>query len=1057
MYRQTPGTPASATAAAGRDKGLPTATMNLIKAVIISTTFFYGLTVGQENNYSQTGELDLLSSIEMPFRDTEHIFFVTGEDGFPAFGIKPGSDIKAPYRLVFPEKFYPEFSTVTTFKLNSMVGGFLFAVVNPLENIVQLGLQVVPTSADSLNVSLLYTDVNKYSSTSNVLATFSVPWKLNNYVRISLKVTKENVVLDGKCLKPQIQSVIRDPLELMFDSASTLYIAQAGPLIKGAFDGALQELKVYSSPELAELQCNTDVLQPDSDKNPEATGYTDEPPVPPPPPPSNANHEYQVANLKGEKGDPGLKGESIRGPPGPPGPPGTPFSGDFAIDEQLVKAGVVGPRGPPGVCSCNLTTLFAPGNIPELLPGPPGNPGTDGKTGLTGLPGPAGLPGERGPEGLRGEKGDRGDVGPRGNEGLQGPKGDPGVDGERGLQGPPGPPGPPGNGDFSSNDPNWKPRPIYKDIGFESNVGRPGPPGPKGDPGLDGLAGLKGVKGVQGNKGARGEAGAKGSKGDKGYAGPTGPQGLKGERGQRGFDGTPGLPGENARPAPKGEKGDTGTPGPPGPPGLPGSSSLTEKLEKVGTAVVKMPVKGDKGAKGDRGEKGASGNLGPSGNPGPPGLTGPKGDRGEPGLPGVSTGVSVKGEKGDMGKRGRRGKQGPAGPPGPPGEIGLPGLSGLPGKAGGLKGDKGDQGLSIKGEKGDPGKDGLPGRPAEGGTYVPVPGPPGPPGPPGVSVEGQKGEPGDPGFSTAPLRSSHVTDPVVVPGAMTFQNKKSMLNMTDKTQVGTIAFIVEEEALLVRVSLGWQYISLGSLITSGTEAVPTNMPMPTRAPLESSNLVHNHPVKENSSWHPKMLRIAALNEPYSGNMHGVQSVDYSCYRQSRRAGLHGAFKAFLSSRLSNLKTIVHESDTDLPVVNIKGDVLFNSWKDIFTENGAFTSHQPRIYSFSGKNVLSDFSWPQKVVWHGSTTSGASAVDGNCDAWNSESVEKHGLGSSLVPRSSLQAKLLDQTTYDCRNFFVVLCVEITPHSGAMFSRKRRSGRHEEMNQEEYQKLIDDIYV
>lgn len=53
---------------------------------------------------------------------------------------------------------------------------------------------------------------------------------------------------------------------------------------------------------------------------------------------------------------------------------------------QLVKSGVSGPRGPPGVCSCNLTTLFAPGNIPELLPGPPGNPGTNGQMGLTGLP-----------------------------------------------------------------------------------------------------------------------------------------------------------------------------------------------------------------------------------------------------------------------------------------------------------------------------------------------------------------------------------------------------------------------------------------------------------------------------------------------------------------------------------------------------------------------------------------------------------------------------------------------------------------------------------------------
>lgn len=33
----------------------------------------------------------------------------------------------------------------------------------------------------------------------------------------------------------------------------------------------------------------------------------------------------------------------------------------------------------------------------------------------------------------------------------------------------------------------------FQDIGFESNVGRPGPPGPKGDPGVDGAPGLKGI------------------------------------------------------------------------------------------------------------------------------------------------------------------------------------------------------------------------------------------------------------------------------------------------------------------------------------------------------------------------------------------------------------------------------------------------------------------------------------------------------------------------------------------------------------------------------------
>ena len=41
---------------------------------------------------------------------------------------------------------------------------------------------------------------------------------------------------------------------------------------------------------------------------------------------------------------------------------------------------------------------------------------------------------------------------------------------------------------------------------------------------------------------------------------------------------------------------------------------------------------------------------------------------------------------------------------------------------------------------------------------------------------------------------------------------------------------------------------------------------------------------------------------------------------------------------------------------IKGEVLFNSWKDIFTGAGAPFPFSPKIYSFDGRNVLTDPSW-----------------------------------------------------------------------------------------------------
>ena len=104
------------------------------------------------------------------------------------------------------------------------------------------------------------------------------------------------------------------------------------------------------------------------------------------------------------------------------------------------------------------------------------------------------------------------------------------------------------------------------------------------------------------------------------------------------------------------------------------------------------------------------------------------------------------------------------------------------------------------------------------------------------------------------------------------------------------------------------------------------------------------------------LRMAALNDPSSGDMHGVRGVDYSCYRQARNANLGGTFRGFLSSWVQNLDSIVKYSDRKLPVLNTKGELLFNSWAEIFQGNGRFITRPPHIYSFNGRNVMEDFHW-----------------------------------------------------------------------------------------------------
>ncbi|PNF18720.1 hypothetical protein B7P43_G05034 [Cryptotermes secundus] len=299
--------------------------------------------------------------------------------------------------------------------------------------------------------------------------------------------------------------------------------------------------------------------------------------------------------------------------------------------------------------------------------------------------------------------------------------------------------------------------------------------------------------------------------------------------------------------------------------------------------------------------------------------------------------------------------------------------------------------------------------------------------------------------SGGPHHSTESGPTKIVPGAVTFQNTEAMTRMSSVSPVGTIAYIIDEEALLVRVNNGWQYIALGGLLPITTQPPPTTTPHSVKPPFEASNLINTKPIPVEGP----SLRMAALNEPCTGDMTGVRGADYSCYRESRRAGLRGTFRAFLSSRVQNLDSIVRFSDRELPVVNIKGEVLFNSWKDMFNGDGGFFSQQARIYSFSGKNILTDFAWPQKIVWHGSHLLGERAMDTYCDAWHSASTDKVGLASSL-----LKNKLLDQERYSCNNRFAVLCIEAT----SQYSRRRRrrnADEDKELSEGEYQVQLEEL--
>ncbi|CAH1398209.1 unnamed protein product [Nezara viridula] len=601
-------------------------------------------------------------------------------------------------------------------------------------------------------------------------------------------------------------------------------------------------------------------------------------------------------------------------------------------------------------------------------------------------------------------------------------------------------------------------------------VGTKGEPGPKGDRGEPGLKGEKGDEGERGPTGLPGANGIPGTPGEKGEPGPQGPPGPRGERGPVGPGG--GEKGE------RGKRGRRGKPGPPGPPGrtgdlgYPGATVKAElkglcRLNKVTVRALVISSNGLISVS----TVGTTEKLG------------------------FSTAIINEAQKAILLNTARIALPGRPGLIGPPGVAGTKGQKGEPGDIVGGLGD-----LMLKGEKGDPGKDAV--------QYVPVPGPPGPPGPPGVSVIGEKGEPGEPGIPgsnyrqvygepsfiphqrtgakkgierlqeelenlkertegklkenniqneattllsmTDAWRNPDITPPTentkIVPGAVTFQNLDAMSKMSLVSPVGTLAYIIDEQALLVRVNNGWQYIALGTLVSIATEEPPTTTTEKHRPPFESSNLVNNQPVPMDGP----VLRMAALNEAYTGGMNGPRGADYACYKEARRAGLRGTFRAFITSRSQNLDSIVKTTDRDLPVVNIKGDVLFNSWRDIFKGDGAVFAQQPRIYSFSGKNVLTDFTWPQKYIWHGALATGERAMDKYCDAWETDSSDKLGLASPLM-----KGKLLGQEPLACSHSFAVLCIEVASTSLPQTTRRRRS-LDAELSEHEYTAFLEKLY-
>ncbi|KAJ8349566.1 hypothetical protein SKAU_G00246960 [Synaphobranchus kaupii] len=785
---------------------------------------------------------------------------------------------------------------------------------------------------------------------------------------------------------------------------------------------------------------------------------------------------------KGDSGDLGLPGPvGMKGEHGPPGALGRPGEGGLAgLPGPMGPVGPPGPPGPPGGGSgfnAGFDDMEGSGvGLFNGVRGPEGRQGPAGSQGLPGKPGFPGIPGEKGSEGPQGRDGRPGLDGFPGPQGLKGDRGERGERGDSGrdgtsISGPPGPPGPPGQIIYQNENDGTFGGPGTQ--GIPGQAGFPGPIGPKGDRGDPGSQGY-GVKGEKGEPGlvigADGNAlhfgGAIGHKGERGPAGPVGPPGPFGPNGLKGEIGLPGRPGRPGVNGYKGEKGEAGYsfPGPagtPGPPGPPGPSIPVDRFNRYDDARFYPATKGDKG---DSGEQGI---------PGTPGL-GSDFDI-------YTLKNELKGEQGDSGLKGEKGEAAGGyydprygavqGPPGAPGNPGLPGPKGdtSPGPPG-PQGPPGNPGVGYDGRQGPPGPPGPPGQPGSPslpGAYRPthpisIPGPPGPPGPqgnPGHSSGVTVLRSYDTMLSTA--RRQHE-------GTLIFIEDRADLYIRVRDGVRQVmlgdyrTFSRGQENEVGEVhpppvvhyepdqsaNNGAEHIANGGSENQPLQPPPHHPEVPKNPRYPPHPDPRYHPVRPDdrtvvqpeprpNPHHPQRrpnppepqpaghehtsgpgLHLIALNTPQVGNMRGIRGADYLCFQQARVIGLKGTFRAFLSSKLQDLYSIVRKSDRDnLPIVNLKDQVLFNSWESLFSDLGGKMKDGTSIYSFDGRDILRDSAWPQKMVWHGSSSRGHRQSDNYCETWRMEDQVMTGMASSLQ-----DGGLLQQTPRSCSSQYIVLCIE-----------------------------------
>ena len=179
-------------------------------------------------------QIDLIGVVGLPL--PPGVSFVegpAGPEGLPAFYLTHGANVGRYARDIMPKQFFTDFTIVVNVRPDDPKGGVIFAIMEPRQTSVILGLQIetLPNSDQAYIIFMYGIPYYRYEE----FLDFPVPNFIGDWQRFTLSVKGQEVTLYFGCDNVITRTLQRKIGPLFIPENSPIYLGRKG-LMRNADD-----------------------------------------------------------------------------------------------------------------------------------------------------------------------------------------------------------------------------------------------------------------------------------------------------------------------------------------------------------------------------------------------------------------------------------------------------------------------------------------------------------------------------------------------------------------------------------------------------------------------------------------------------------------------------------------------------------------------------------------------------------------------------------------------------------------------------------------------------